>query len=405
LTATATAHQQATIPTIEEKQMSIRKRVWTTRTGERKESWIADYFDGTGRRHQESFTTKGAAVAHLAQTTVDLRSGKHVVTDGKLTVADAAERWLEHLKGEGRERTTTEGYETHLRLHILPVLGRVRMAKLNHQVLENFRVHLLNELDANGQLVRSRNMASRVWSSLRMMLRYHRMAHLADGIKGITLDSRHKPKLEVGVDIPINAEVKRLYEATAGTKPRDKRNRALICVLTLCGLRASELRGLRWEDVRFKEQELHIVQRADCYRQIGPPKSASSRRTVPLLPETIQALREWRLAQRDNPELVFATRGGRVPYHVALTQSLDPVLRAADLFVAGKRKYSLHSFRHFFASWCINPVDRGGRGLSAKVVQTWLGHSTVAMTLDTYGHLFREIDRTEAESASAALLQ
>jgi hypothetical protein len=76
------------------------------------------------------------------------------------------------------------------------------MAKLNHQVLENFRVHLLNELDANGQLVRSRNMASRVWSSLRMMLRYHRMAHLADGIKGITLDSRHKPKLEVGVDIP-----------------------------------------------------------------------------------------------------------------------------------------------------------------------------------------------------------
>ena len=342
-------------------------------------------------------------MAHLAQTTVDLRSGKHVVTDGKLTVADAAERWLEHLKGEGRERTTTEGYETHLRLHILPVLGRVRMAKLNHQVLENFRVHLLNELDANGQLVRSRNMASRVWSSLRMMLRYHRMAHLADGIKGITLDSRHKPKLEVGVDIPTNTEVKQLYEATAGTKPRDKRNRALICVLALCGLRASELRGLRWGDVRFKEQELHIVQRADCYRQIGPPKSASSRRTVPLLPETIQALREsGGLAQRDNPELVFATRGGRVPYLVrALTQSLDPCpSRCRSIRMAGKRKpYSLHSFRHFFASWCINPVDRGGRGLFRQ------GGADVAGSQhggDDPGHLRRpiprEIDRTEARN-------
>jgi integrase len=384
--------------------MSIRKRSWTTRTGERKESWIADYFDGTGKRHQESFATKGAAVAHLAQTVVDMRSGKHVVVDGRLTIADAAERWLEHLRGEEREASTLDGYETHLRLHILRMLGRVRLVKLTHSILENFRTHLLNETDADGRPVRSRDMASRVWKSLRMMLRYNRMAHVADGIKGITVDSRHRPKLEVGIDIPTNAEIRCLYEATAGTKPRDKRNRALICILALCGLRASELRGLRWEDVKFAEGELHVTQRADCYRKIGSPKSASSRRTVPLLPDTIHALREWRMAQRGHPDLVFATRDGRVPYHSALARSFDPVLRAAGLLVDGKRKYGFHSFRHFFASWCINPVDRGGRGLSAKVAQTWLGHSTVAMTLDRYGHLFRELDRKEAESATSALL-
>lgn len=48
---------------------------------------------------------------------------------------------------------------------------------------------------------------------------------------------------------------------------------------------------------------------------------------------------------------------------------------------------------------------RGGRGLSPKIVQTWLGHSTVAMTLDTYGHLFKELDKSEAEAAIASVLR
>jgi integrase len=65
-------------------------------------------------------------------------------------------------------------------------------------------------------------------------------------------------------------------------------------------------------------------------------------------------------------------------------------VRAAGLIdQKGKPKYTgLHSLRHFYASWCINSLDRGGLGLPPKVVQTLLGHSTMAMTTDTYGHLF-----------------
>jgi len=65
----------------------------------------------------------------------------------------------------------------------------------------------------------------------------------------------------------------------------------------------------------------------------------------------------------------------------------------------------VHAFRHFFASWCINPKARGGRELPAKVVQALLGHSSIVMTLDRYGHLFpRGDDRAELAKASAALL-
>jgi hypothetical protein len=50
-------------------------------------------------------------------------------------------------------------------------------------------------------------------------------------------------------------------------------------------------------------------------------------------------------------------------------------------------KYTgLHSLRHFFASWCINQPQMGGLGLPPKVVQERMGHSSITMTMEVYGH-------------------
>ena len=88
-----------------------------------------------------------------------------------------------------------------------------------------------------------------------------------------------------------------------------------------------------------------------------------------------------------------------------MLRSLKPVMRSAGLVTKdGKSRYALHAFRHYFASWCISPKERGGRGLSPKVVQGWLGHSTIAMTLDVYGHLFREIDKDEVSASTKSVL-
>lgn len=69
-------------------------------------------------------------------------------------------------------------------------------------------------------------------------------------------------------------------------------------------------------------------------------------------------------------------------------------------------KYTgLHTFRHFFASWCINRKEDGGLGLPAKVVQERLGHSSITMTMDTYGHLFpRGDDKAELAEGVRFLL-
>ena len=76
--------------------------------------------------------------------------------------------------------------------------------------------------------------------------------------------------------------------------------------------------------------------------------------------------------------------------------------RAGLLDANGKPRYAgLHALRHFYASWCINPVDRGGQGLPPKVVQERLGHSSIVMTMDTYGHLFPAEQDAEKRLADA----
>jgi integrase len=76
--------------------------------------------------------------------------------------------------------------------------------------------------------------------------------HLAGDIR-IAVDGRAKRRLEIGRDVPGNAEIKRLFDATAG----QPKMRALLLIAAFTGLRASELRGFRWYDVDLKNRELH----------------------------------------------------------------------------------------------------------------------------------------------------
>jgi integrase len=216
----------------------------------------------------------------------------------------------------------------------------------------------------------------------------------------ISVDKRAKRKLKVGVDLPTPAEVKELIGAAEGKR------RALLITVIFTGLRASELRGLRWEDVDLKKAELHVRQRADRYNEIGAPKSQSGERTIPLGPFVINTLKEWRLACPKEGGLVFPTSTGAIEHHKNMLRSLEGVMKAAKVVDKdGSPKYGMHAFRHFYASWCINRKEDGGLGLPAKVVQERLGHASILMTMDTYGHLFpRGDDGAELAAAEKALL-
>jgi integrase len=364
--------------------------------------WLADYKDGTGKRHQVRFKRKREAEQHEEKSKVAIRERTYIEVAHGVTVAHAADIWLKRVEADGMrhrgplERATLRGYGQHVRLHIVPRIGRLKLAKLGKADVAAFRDALLAKPGGV-----SRAMAAKVLVSFKSMLKANGVSHLAADVT-IGTAGRDKRQLEIGRDIPTPAEIKRVIEA-ARSSPR---LHALLLLAAMCGLRASELRGLRWADVDLKAEEIHVRQRADRFGAIGKPKTRESARTLPLTSQATLALKTWKLAcPASDLDLCFPTRTGRVEHHTDLGRRLAPVMHAAGLVKGGKTKYGLHAFRHFFASWCINPVECGGRQLPAKVAQSLLGHSSIVMTLDRYGHLFPSGgDRTELAAAARTLL-
>jgi integrase len=234
--------------------------------------------------------------------------------------------------------------------------------------------------------------------------------------KGANKQDRRNGKLKVDVDIPTPDEIKRIIAAATG------KWRPLLLTAIFTGLRASELRGLRWEDVDLGKSELHVRQRADRFNAIGAPKTHAGERTVPLPPMVVNMLREWKLKcprKDDKLWLVFPNSEGNVEWHTNLVlRGLQPTLIKAGVTIRAKdaqgrptvdqdgkpvleAKYTgLHALRHFYASWCASI------GLTMKVVQTRMGHSNIAVTMDTYTHIFpdAEDDSKKLVEAERALM-
>ena len=394
--------------------MSVRKRTWKTESGEIRSAYVVQYstseldMRGKRKRHIQTFERKKDADAFHAQTRVDIGKGVHVPASKSITVEKAGQHWIDSCAD--LERTSVDGYQQHLDLHILPYLGAVKLSALTVAIVRDWQDKLRKGTPAPGQTEaepRSADMVKRVTGSLGALLAdAQERGHVGTNVvrnlrasrkrgKERKAERRAKGKLKIGVDIPTPEEIDALLRAATG------RWRPLLLVAIRCGLRASELRGLRWQDIDFKKAELHVRQRADAYNTIGAPKSESGERAVPIPPTTLNALREWKLkCPRRQKELhyVFPNGEGNVENHANIvTRGLAPTWERAG--VTGKYT-GLHALRHFFASWCVNRRVDGGLELPLKIVSERLGHSNIAITADLYSHLFPRGDESAAMAAA-----
>jgi integrase len=360
--------------------MSIRKRTWDTKEGPKKGSaWFATVptreRDAHGRivRTTKTFRTQAEAKAWVAEATVSVGAGTFVPTSKSINVEEAARLWLARGEGDGLERSTLVAYRIHLR-HIVPRLGVVKLSELTTPAVEAFRDSLLKDL--------SPAMARKVLQSLKALLadavRRGLAPYNAAAPTQVKADKRGKRKLKAGVDFPTPDEVGRIIRAA----PEGK-SRAILMMLAFAGLRSSELRGLRWVDINLDKGTLTVEQRADAWGVIGAPKSESGHRTIPIGPLLVNTLRQLKVASTG--VLVFPTATGRPIDHNDITRR---IFHSAQIAAFDSIKYSgLHKLRHFAASWMLHRREEGGLGLTLKQAQVRLGHATMAMTADTYGHL------------------
>ncbi|ESX98659.1 site-specific integrase [Mesorhizobium sp. LNJC405B00] len=388
--------------------MSIRKRKWTNAKGVEQEAWVADYFDAKGVRRLKTFAKKKDADAFASKTDVEVREGVHVADRDTVSIKKAGGLWIATGEGEGLERSTINQRRHHMKHHIEPFIGDTLLSKVDPRAFQD-------TLRAEG---RSTAMVKKVLTSLSSILtdaierklatrnpvRDMRRAHKG---REARTEKRQKGKIRVGVDVPAPEEIKRMIaELTDHWRP-------LLLTAIFTGLRSSEIRGLRWQDYDPQASTITVHQRADEFGVIGAPKSAAGTRTIPIPSILNTGLKEWRLktysrSPKENPlGLVFVNPDGKPRSHTnIINKGLIPAMKRAGVVTAdGSAKYTgLHALRHFYASWCINPKESGGLGLPLKAVQERMGHSSVMMTADVYGHLFPRGDDGKELDVAAALL-
>ncbi|TPK42620.1 MULTISPECIES: site-specific integrase [unclassified Mesorhizobium] len=408
--------------------MSIRKRSWTNAKGEEKTAWVVDYVDGKGVRRLKTFAKKKDADQFAATAKVEVREGSHVADSASVTVKAAAAFWIATGEQDGLERSSIDQRKRHLKLHIEPFIGATLLSQLTVPAVREFA----DKLREGG---RSQVMVRKVLGSLGALLSDAQERGLAtrNPVRDLRggrrrgkerkADKRQKGKLKVGIDIPTREEIKAIVGAATG------RWRPLLITAVFTGMRSSELRGLRWSDVDLDRGQIRVHQRADDYGEIGRPKSEAGERTIPVPPAVISTLREWKVAcprrtqdgdGKDVKELHYVfpngsgniesrsniTKRGFLPTQVTAGVAVATDERDADGNAIMVAKYGgMHALRHFYASWSINRPQDGGLGLPPKVIQERLGHSSITMTLDTYGHLFpRGDDAEELAAAERSLL-
>ena len=352
---------------------TIRKRVLPSG----KVAWQCDFRDANGKRRSRQFATKREADSFLVKARADIASGTYVHDSESITVLDASQIWLSECvrrkeAGQRMERATLRDYESKVRHHILDPevgLGCIKLSRLTRKMVSEFRDRLLDT-------GRSEAQTRKVLSVLGLIVSHAQDEGLAvqNPVQGVRVIRSTRATNKVRA--LVKEDVRRLIDAASDDfKP-------LLMVASLCGLRASETRGLRWSDVDFEEGLIHVRQRADAFNAFGEPKSAAGLRSVPTGPCVQNVLKRWKLACPPSPlDLVFPTRAGTVQSHSnILKRHFKPLSREVGV------QMRWHDLRHFAVSLWIE------QGFSVKEVMTFAGHSSVQMTMDRYGHLFPSPD-------------
>lgn len=408
---------------------SVRKRTWE-HAGVTREAWVVEYTDRAGKRRRKTFQRKKDADEGRLKIEREIAGGYHVADRKTLTFNVAAELWVEdrHRRVQLKELARSTVYKTDylLEKHLRPKLGTMLLTSVTSDVIERLLI------DNAGKVAKGTNRGVLTVASMILAFAVKRKlivrSTLIDepvAVPGIDLGKSRMPDKEA-----IRAMLASLTHRRKDERVMSHRNRVAVILLALfCGLRKGEIAGLQWENIDFQNGVIRIRHSYSTHDGLKAPKTASSVRDVPM-PDAVRyallgIIDYWQTRERvfdpsrpratnwTNALKDFAGRDDRWDWfdptplgltgYVMLNQCRQPIrstgmgkvyfyptVRAAGLWPAGSKRcpYTMHGLRHAAVSLLIDS------GLSAMHVQKMVGHKKVSTTLDVYGHLFPDDDRT-----------
>jgi integrase len=348
------------------------------------------WIDGKRRRKVVYARTERDAVAKRDELRRQLRLGVDLSAPPR-TLAAWLHEWLRDIKGsDGTAASTLRRYREVVDTHLVPGLGAVRLDALTARRVQQFLAPLRDRLSP-ATVVKVHGVLRNALADAERMDLVSR--NVAKSVRPATIRRTERRALTPD-------EARKLLHVMVGD-----RLEAVFVLALSTGLRRGELLGLRWADVDLDGGALFVrraVQRIDGALRFVAPKTHRSTRPVPLPALAVQALRAHRSRQArerlaageswQDLDLVFATTIG-TPMEPRNVNRRFGRLRSA----AGLDWLRLHDLRHAFATFLLD------QGEELRTVMELLGHSTIRLTADTYGHVLPARAR-EASKAIDRLL-
>jgi len=353
-------------------------------------TWAATISLPMGRRETSYSKTRDEARRKLIRA-VRARDTGMLANSQRSTVGDFLDYWLAEVVRPNVRPWTYAGYEVHVRLHIKPALGNLRLDKLTPIHVQQF----LNQKIADGMKPRSvRYIRGTLRTALSKAVKWDLISRNAAAlVRG--------PRVERYDIRPLTPdEARDFLDAMKGD-----RLEALYAIALTMGLRQGEVLGLRWQDIDLENADLRVtkqLQRVDGKLQLVAPKTARSRRMLAVPASTVRSLRKHRDRQlQEKAEagkgwvetgLVFTNAQGNPIDASLVSKQFHQHLERAGL---AQRRF--HDLRHSCATLLLV------QGVAPRVVMEVLGHSQIAMTMNTYSHVIPELQWQAARRMDALL--
>ncbi len=342
----------------------------------RRGKWIIDYRDASGKRRWETVEgNRKDAEERLAKI---FASGKRVI-DTKRAFKDHATEWLNTYARTHVKESTFREYEAVFKNHVFPVFGRIPFSKVTREMVKRLIAEKI-------QIGLSRSTVKNIIVPLREMYNHA----IDDGVVSFSNPASRVGRFNKrrGEDRKITPltreELSTLLDTAVGRMPHYY---PLLLCAARTGMREGELIALQWGDVDFSGRLIE-VRRNVHKRRIPTPKSGKTRRVDMSLQLTNileRLLAQCKANALKKGESLDAVTEGWVFTTPQGTQ-LDPDNLRKRVFyralaMAGLRRVRFHDLRHTYASLLIQ------QGESLAYVKDQLGHSSIQITVDTYGHL------------------
>jgi integrase len=353
-------------------------------------TWAATISLPKGRREVFYSKTRDDARRKLVRA-VRARDSGMMAASNRSTVGDFLDYWLAEVVRPNVRPWTYAGYEVHVRLHLKPALGHLRLDKLMPIHVQQF----LNQKIADGMKPRSvRYIRGTLRTALAKAVKWDLLSRNVAALV-------HGPRVERYEIRPLTPDEARVFLSSI----KGDRLEALYSIALTMGLRQGEILGLRWQDIDLEVADLRVskqLQRVDGKLQLVAPKTARSRRTLAVPASIVSSLRE----HRDRQEQEKTEEGNRwVETGLVFTNAQGNPIDASlvskqfhqHLERAGLAQRRFHDLRHSCATLLLV------QGVAPRVVMEVLGHSQIAMTMNTYSHVIPELQWEAARRMDALL--